>query len=150
MYKGLTTLFTVFSIILFLNSANAEAQIESEITASASILPVSKTLIQNSNIVTLEDRYLISKRVFFEESKIVEEISTLAKNGEPSAQHQLGEIYKYGKGVTKSDIVALMWYIVSEQNGHKNASKSKEFTEQYMAFDQIALAYKMAEQWKEN
>jgi len=150
MHKGLTTLFTILSIILLSNFARAEGPIETEITASSSILPVTKNAILKHNGVAIEDRYLIAKRAFFEESKIVEEIIALAKNGEPNAQHQLGEIYKYGKGVTKSDIVALMWYIVSEQNGHKNASKSKEFTEQYMAFDQIALAYKMAEQWIEN
>jgi len=97
-----------------------------------------------------KDIYLIAKREFLEESKIVEDIIELAKEGEPSAQYRLGEIYQKGKGVTRSDIVALMWYIISEQNGHKNAGKSKEFTEQYMAIDQITLAYKMAQQWMEN
>lgn len=150
MHKGLTTLFTILSVIILFNSANAENQIEAEVTASSSISPATKFTLLPSGITTLEDRYLIAKRLFIEESKIVEDIIALAKSGEPVAQHQLGQIYKNGKGVTKSDIVALMWFIVSEENGHKNATKSKEFTEQYMAFDQVNLAYKMAEKWIEN
>ena len=34
--------------------------------------------------------------------------------------------------------------------GHKTASDSKEYTEQYMTFDQVSLAYKMADNWLAN
>lgn len=150
MRKGLTTLFTLLPIIFVGTSIHAEEKIDTEITAFTSVAPSAKITIQNENYNSIKDRYIIAKRIFVEESKIVDEIMALAESGEPVAQHQLGEIYQNGKGVTKSDIVALMWYIVSEENGHKSASKSKEFTEQYMAFDQIRQAYKMAEKWIED
>lgn len=126
MHKGLTALFATLSIILITLPTHAEEIIETEATAARSIIPSAKITIKEERNNSRKDIYLIAKREFLEESKIVEDIIELAKEGEPSAQYRLGEIYQKGKGVIRSDIVALMWYIVSEQNGHKNAGNSKK------------------------
>lgn len=141
MYKGLTAFCTTLTLLLIHISVNAE-----EAITKAAIPKATSSIYLKEQPVT-NDIYLLARHTFYIESQIVDSITTRAKNGEARAQHQLGNIYKNGNGVTKSDIVALMWYIVSERNGHEKASENKQFTEQYMAFDQINLAYKIANDW---
>ena len=139
MYKGLTTFCIAFSVLNFQSVTFAN----DEILTTSTVAPTIETK-------TSGDIYISARQTYFEDSQIVDKILTLAENGDVNSQYRLGDIYLNGKGVTKSDIVALMWYIVSEKNGHEQASDNKQYTEQYMAFDQVRLAYKMAENWIEN
>ena len=136
MYKGLTTFCITF---LTLNIHTASKSSDDLLTTT--------TIAPSIEAKANGDIYISSRQSYFEDSKIIDEIMALAEDGDVNSQHRLGDIYLKGKGVTKSDIVALMWFIVSEKNGHEQASENKQFTEQYMAIDQVRLAYKMAENW---
>ncbi len=117
---------------------------EGEIIGSASSIPSTKHIIMTLNP---QDSYINEKLSFHLDSLKVEQIEEAALAGDPLAQHRLGNIYRFGKGVTRSDIVALMWYTISFENGKKDAIDDRNFTANYMAEDQIILATEMANRW---
>lgn len=117
---------------------------EGEIIGSAASISSNKHITMTFNP---QDSYINQKVSFHLDSLKVERIEEAAFAGDPLAQHRLGNIYRLGKGVTKSDIVALMWYTISFENGKKDAIEDRNFTANYMAKDQIALATEMANRW---
>ncbi len=119
---------------------------DSEIIGSASSIAANQTLTLPVNH---QDRYIIQRISYHQNSLKVDELLLAANAGDKIAQLQLGDAYRMGLGVTKSDVVALMWYTISAENGAEGASDEKNFTAKYMAFDQIELAYGMAERWLE-
>ncbi|MDG1859829.1 MAG: hypothetical protein P8I94_12035, partial [Emcibacteraceae bacterium] len=74
-------------------------------------------------------------------------IQAKAKDGDKVAQKALADLYRDGRGVVKKDVVALMWYIISDKNGDKEANRDLSFTKSYMATDQIDQAQKLASKW---
>ena len=96
------------------------------------------------------DIYQIERHRYYIDSLNYHSVLAKAENGNNLAQYELGNIYRFGHGVTKSDVVALMWYVISERNGRNDAQKDRKLTENYMAFDQKRLAYQMADRWLRN
>ncbi len=128
-----------FSFVIFSNAAA-----DSDIVGSASTVASQKYVLERAKE---HDRYLLAKYQNYADNLHFKKINAAAINGNLDAQFELGHIYRSGQGVNKSDIIALMWYTISAENGVKNAEREKKFTEQYMAVDQIALARKMAKKW---
>lgn len=93
------------------------------------------------------DSYEIEKYQYYIASLNYNKILKEAVSGNVMAQYELGNIYRYGQGVTKSEVIALMWYIISDRNGVPFADKEREFIEINMANDRITLAQKMANIW---
>ena len=54
----------------------------------------------------------------------------LALKGHPTAQLNLGQIYRLGKGVEQDDAAAIKWYILAAQNGSKTAAANLMMMEQ--------------------
>lgn len=124
--------------IIFVFSTVQSSYADNELIATASSIP--------SNKIS-HDRYINAKFLYHINSLRIESIKENAENGDVSSQYILGNIYQNGHGVPTSDVVALMWYTVSAQNGVKDAVKDKKFTEKYMALDQVRLAHRMADIW---
>ena len=49
------------------------------------------------------------------------EFKPLAKQGDASAQNNLGLIYRHGKGVTQNDKTAIKWFRLAAKQGHASA-----------------------------
>lgn len=132
MKKTITTIFLVIVTIAATQTSFAQNDV---ITAALS-----------SPEISIEDYYL-NKREFYNKSRIVDALHLDAVKGNLDAQLSLGDYFQSGDGVAKNDAVALMWYIISSENGNKDAVNKINFTKQYMAFDQITLAHKLASNW---
>lgn len=65
----------------------------------------------------------------------------------PQQQYILGSIYENGDGVLINEPIALMWYIISDENGYSNAQGNIHKLEKYMANDQILKAKNLAQNW---
>ncbi len=133
------------SLSLVALSFSQGACAEGDVIGSASTVSTNKAI---TNPVNMQDRYIVAKINFYQDSLKVDQLKEAAEQGDVIAQHELGDIYRNGQGVTKSDVVALMWYMISEENGAKGAGNDKDFTARYMAGDQIDLAFRMAERWQ--
>ncbi|HPF47755.1 MAG: sel1 repeat family protein [Alphaproteobacteria bacterium] len=118
---------------------------ESDLVTSASTVSSSKSVSGQFNLTN--DLYFKALYSFELHRENLKNIAYDAENGDIEAQHKLGQIFQNGFGVTKSDVVALMWYTISSKNGLKEADRNKVLTENYMASDQIILAHEMAELW---
>lgn len=132
------------SLSLLVAGISQNSYAEGEIIGSVSSIAANHSLTHPAN---LQDRYVVEKINYHQDSLKIALVQAYADAGDPIAQHQLGDAYRFGQGVTKSDVVALMWYTISAANGDKSASTDKNFTARYMAVDQISLAYEMAERW---
>ncbi len=117
---------------------------EGEIIGSASTISSNQAITKVLNPL---DSYLKEKVSFHLDSLKVDEIEEAALAVDSIAQHRLGNIYQNGKGVTRRDLIAIMWYTISMENGEKDAITDKNFTAQYMAQDQVNLATEMANRW---
>lgn len=53
--------------------------------------------------------------------KAYEEWLPLAREGDPAAQRNIGQLYRQGRGVPQSDEVAANWYRLAAQHGHAAA-----------------------------
>jgi len=121
---------------------------ESGVITAASTLPASSiTVAPNENV---GDIYLNAKYDYDKYRLKLDQIINNAEKGNIYALRHLGIIYQNGYGVTKSDVVALMWYTISAEKGLKEAKTDQNYTELYMATDQIRLAHKMARLWISN
>ena len=72
------------------------------------------------------------------------EWTPLAKQGNASAQYNLGYMYANGKGVPQDYIRAHMWYNFAASSGHKNATKNRDIVAKNMTPADISTAQKLA------
>ena len=80
-------------------------------------------------------------------------IRPLAKQGDATAQYNLGVFYDNGLGVPQDHVRALMWLNLSAAQGEKNAVEpdaveARDKVVQEMTPEQIAEAKKLAREWK--
>ena len=75
---------------------------------------------------------------------VTELLKPLARQSEAWAQHELGYMYDYGKGVPEDKVLAYMWYNLSAANGQEKASKNKGIIAKHMTSSQIAEAQKLS------
>ncbi len=99
------------------------------------------------NPASAGNSYVMEQYQFLMEKEIFRDTEMRAQMGDGHAQYLLADSYLNGRGVRRNDLVALMWYLISEQNGFDDASKHRKRIEHYMAFDRVRLAYNMAERW---
>ena len=67
-----------------------------------------------------------------------------AKNGDASAQFNLGNMYKNGDGVPKDAVEAHVWFNLAGAKGDESAKRMLTLIEKMMTKDQIAEAMKLA------
>jgi TPR repeat protein len=67
-----------------------------------------------------------------------------AKQGNASAQGNLGVMYAFGKGVLKDYVYAHMWGNIAATNGNKKSVKFRDFVEKKMTPADISTAQKLA------
>lgn len=118
-----------------------------DVVLSAATIPSIKYFVPTIDHPKNKDLYFHNKKLSRIESNKAQELEKIAILGDSEAQKILGDHYRQGRGVAKSDAVALMWYIISEENGFKKADRELSLTKSYMAFDQINLAEQMADKW---
>jgi TPR repeat protein len=73
----------------------------------------------------------------------------LAEQGDGAAQYKLGFMYERGQGVTQDLVFAYTWYDISERHHTPNAAAARDFMATVLAPSQIALAQRLAREWKE-
>lgn len=74
----------------------------------------------------------------------IQEWTPLAKAGDALAQYNLGLLYNTGRGVPKDNVMAYMWYSVSEANGSIISAALTKDISQNMILKSIRKAQGMA------
>lgn len=64
------------------------------------------------------------------------------------AQFILGVMHVDGEGVAQDYVLAHMWFNLSAAQGFDNAAKNRDITASLMEPDQVALAERLAREWK--
>ncbi len=77
-----------------------------------------------------------------------QELSPLARNGNPQAQYLLGSMFANGNGVKKNLVRAHALFSLAAAQGHEKASLYKEEISWDMSADQIAESKNLATQWQ--
>ena len=73
------------------------------------------------------------------------EWTPLAKQGNASAQNNLGTMYYNGTGVIQDNVYAYTWWNIAASSGKsKNASKNRDLLAKLMNSSQIETAQKLA------
>jgi TPR repeat protein len=67
-----------------------------------------------------------------------------AKQGNTTAQSNLGSMYGMGKGVIQDNVYAHMWTNISASTGHKNAVTNRDIVAKRMTSADISTAQKLA------
>jgi hypothetical protein len=73
----------------------------------------------------------------------------LANHGHSGAQYGLGLLHDWGRGVTKNDVVAHMWFDLAAARGNPGAARSRDTIALHMTPAQITEAQKLAREWHE-
>ena len=69
---------------------------------------------------------------------------SLAKDGVPEAQYNIGRMHAYGEGVPKDYTIAYAWFLRAEQNGAAEATDALGQLLDFVSRDQISKAEDMA------
>lgn len=72
------------------------------------------------------------------------ELLQKANTGDKEAQYEMGEVYRYGRSVTKNITKAIDWYTKAASNGHVKAMKCL-----YMIYAEDQPSYENAKYWLE-
>ncbi len=70
-----------------------------------------------------------------------------AKQGQPVAQYNLGNMYERGEGLAKDDIQAFKYFSLASLNGNQEAKESKDALEKKMTPAQLEKAKYYTTQW---
>ena len=70
-----------------------------------------------------------------------------AEQGDAHAQALLAGMYALGQGVPTDIVLAYMWYNLAAAQGVEPAQRVKKLAVEFMTFDQIAEAQRMAREW---
>ena len=73
----------------------------------------------------------------------------LAEQGDTTAQFNLADMYKYGKGVTQDYVQAYMWWSLAGASGFEETNIHRDIVSEWMAADDISKAQAMAREWME-
>ncbi len=73
----------------------------------------------------------------------------VAEQGDATAQFNLADMYKYGKGVTQDYVQAYMWWSVAGANGFEEANIHRDIVAEWMTPADISKAQAMAREWVE-
>jgi TPR repeat protein len=73
---------------------------------------------------------------------------TLAEDGHPEAQNNLGLLYATGQGVPYDPVLTLMWFSLAAAQGFEPAKKNQATAEDAMTLDQIAEAQRLVREWR--
>lgn len=69
---------------------------------------------------------------------------SLAKEGVPEAQYNIGRMHAYGEGVPKNYAVAYAWFLRAEKNGAPEATDALSQLLDFVSRDEISEAESMA------
>ena len=72
----------------------------------------------------------------------------LARQGNATAQFNLGLMYGNGRGVPQNYVLAHMWSNLASASGNANAPKNRDAVAAKMTPAQIAEAQRLAAEWK--
>jgi len=73
-----------------------------------------------------------------------------AHAGNSLAQYMMGRMYAEGRGVTKDELAAYMWFDLSASNGNSRAIAARDAVAAQMEADEIEQAQQMAADWRAN
>ena len=73
-------------------------------------------------------------------------VKKAAEQGDADAQHNLGVMYAYGKGVPEDDAEAVRWYLKAAEQGHADAQGMLGVM--YANGEGVALDYAEAAHWR--
>jgi TPR repeat protein len=71
-----------------------------------------------------------------------------AEQGHAIAQTNIGLAYRFGQGVTKDPVLALMWFNLSAAQGYKGAAEELKEIASEVTPAQVAEAQKLVKEWK--
>ena len=71
-----------------------------------------------------------------------------AEQGHAIAQTNIGLAYRFGQGVTKDPVLALMWLNLSAAQGYKGAAEELKEIAGEVTPAQVAEAQKLVKEWK--
>jgi len=71
-----------------------------------------------------------------------------AEQGKVKAQSNLASMYHFGQGVLKDDVLAHMWADLAASQGGGDAVKIRDAVATSMTPQQIAVAQRLAREWK--
>jgi TPR repeat protein len=77
-------------------------------------------------------------------------ILPLAEQGNADAQYNLGVLYDNGLGLPQDKVRAYMWFNLSAAQGREGAAAFRDLIAGRMTPTQIAVAQKLAREWKPN
>ena len=89
--------------------------------------------------------------LFYQQNNFAEAVKWFrlaADQGRPDAQSNLGVMYAEGEGVPRDDVQALMWFTLAADQNHKDAIENRDNAASTMTAAQIAVAKKLAREWK--
>ncbi len=72
----------------------------------------------------------------------------LAEQGDALAQASLGVMYRLGWGVPLDYVQAHLWWSLAASQGNKNAASNRDKVAGMMTPAQIAVAQKLAREWR--
>jgi uncharacterized protein len=73
-----------------------------------------------------------------------EETKALAEQGNASAQHNLGFMYRNGLGVPENDVRAYVWFSVAAAQGHEDARTNRDIISETQTPEQLARGQDIA------
>ena len=71
-----------------------------------------------------------------------------AEQGEVKAQSNLASMYHFGQGVLRDDVLAHKWADLAASQGGEDAVKIRDAVATSMTPEQIAVAQRLAREWK--
>lgn len=135
-------LLLIVPLILGTETATAKG-----IVLSMTSIPASKSITPVLNQGFAEEAYFEARYELIRNEEDFNNTLALAAGGDSNAQLEIGSYYADGHGVATSDVAALMWYIIANESGNKNAKNKIKTAEMNMTGDRIRLAKKLADKW---
>ena len=78
----------------------------------------------------------------------LDQLRTMADQGNAEAQSNLGFKYADGRGVPQDNIQAYMWYNLAASNGADGAAKQRDQLAAKMSPGDLSEAQRLASEWK--
>ncbi len=73
----------------------------------------------------------------------------VAEQNHAAAQHNLGVMYSFGRGVPQDYVQAHMWFNLAAAQGNEKASQNRNIVAKLMTPADISKAQRMAHEWQE-
>ena len=106
-------------------------------------------LFRNRRYIEVEGDHRAQKQKARQDySEAVRWYRKAAEQGNTIAQIQLGNMYRLGKGVSQSYVMAYLWYDISSRSGNANAKDLRRAVAGNMSPAEIAEAKRMSAEWR--